>query len=248
MFHTCAFAQSTGNTANTDQAPVPDDILVIQNNHFLLQRDWLLLAAYAGGTSLDRARLVTPSLRQITLPFIRPVNVGLLPITLTPVDDLRANPLRLRALEELATEHTNTAVGPTINTTVLCLSQGPVSPIPSGDIFTMRGTGTTTLGVNSWTSITTTWADTLPAGLYSCVGLSAFSTGCQAARLIFEDQVQRPGCVGGAGIGTLPNPIFIDGNLGEYGRFNANRMPTVQFLSASADTAETVYLQLIRIG
>jgi hypothetical protein len=81
-----------------------------------------------------------------------------------------------------------------------------------------------------------------------CVGLQYIGVTALAARLVFEDQWERPGCIG-AGLGTSQqHPMFSKGGLGNWGRFNANRMPSVEFLANAADTAEEVYLDFIRTG
>ena len=248
MHHTCATFVAAGNTANTNQPPVQDGIMVIQNSHFLPQRDMYLLYGYHSGVTEQRARITTPKTRQISPIFIRPINAALLPATLTRPADYRSNPFRLAALEEIAVESTNSAVGPNNSFTVLGLSPGPSNPPASGDVYTMRGTGTGTAGAAAWTQIVMTWADTLPAGRYQCVGLNASSATMIAARLIFDQQAWRPGCIGGVDETTIQDQMFRFGGLGVWGEFNAYAMPNVEVLCNAADAAYIVYLDLIRIS
>ena len=107
-FHMSAYASTTlSTTANTDIAAVQDDILAISNNHFLPQKDYDLVFAYAQSATLNRVRLVSPTNRQVTLPFLRPVNAGATPATDPNVADYRSTPFGIQALEELALEATS---------------------------------------------------------------------------------------------------------------------------------------------
>lgn len=248
MFHTLAWRESITQDAVADIAPVTDDILAIQNTHFLPQRDHDLLWAAFLAEDAVTARIITPSLRQITTPFIRPAEGTLLPSNQPNVADYRANPLRLRGLEEIQIEAEQTAVGAAVVVIVAGIEYGVMAPMPAGDVYTMRGTGTSTAVAGSWTTVDITWQDTLPAGNFAVVGLESLSTTALAARLIFEDQVPRPGCIGGAGEEVGTHDMFRKGGLGIWGRFQSNRMPLVQVLANAADTAQIVYLDLIRVG
>lgn len=246
MFHTVAY-KSTGNTGvDVDATPVTDGLMTIQDGHFLPQSNVKLLYAYSGGLTQAYARIVTPTLRQITGPHIRPLDNFAHPTSFPAFARYNLNPLTLEGLEEisLVTNNTSTAVC----FAVLGLSLTPVMPAPQGNIFTLRGTDTTTLTAGKWSTLAVTWSDTLPTGSYVCVGLSAFAATCIAARLTFEGQWERPGCIGTDLVTSQEYNFFHLGNLGVWGNFHSYRMPTVEVLSVSADTAETVFLDLIRVG
>ncbi len=247
-FHTAAYFASIGAGANLNLAPIQDDMLIIQNAAFLPNRDFNLVYAFAAALELDRARLVNPSLRVFTLPHIRPINLALLPTTVTPIADYRRNPLKIRAVEELAMEVTSVAAIPPENVTcVIGISESFVPP-GRGDIYTMRGTGATALTANAWTTVPITWADNLPAGSYAILGLESISATCIAARFILNGQELRPGVIGGATEGIQSNRMFRKGRLGEFGRFNTVALPQIQFLANAADAAETVYMDIMRVG
>ena len=250
MFHTCATLRSNDATVNVDNTPVQDSIMLIQNAHFVPQQDMFLLYAYHEGVTELRARITSPTIRQFTPTFIRPINAALLPATLTRPMNLLRSPLRLKALEEFAIESTNSAAGPNVCTTILGLGVGPIQPAPVGDIYTMRGTGTTTVTAQAWSQCAITWADTLPVGRYAVVGLNFWGATAQAGRLIFNDGDQRwrPGCVGGATDVVIEDEMFRNGNLGVWGTFNAWAMPNFEALCNAADTAQTVYMDIMRIG
>jgi hypothetical protein len=248
MHHTLAWRLSSADATETDLTPVTDSIWTIQNGHFLPSIDWFLLAAYAGAASPNRARLITPTFRQITTPYIRPINTDIVPGNLPSVSDYRANPLRFRALEEIQFMGTQTSGGAAVIVGLAWVARQGLQPMPSGDIYTLRGTGTTTAVAGAWTQVAVTWADTLPQGIFAVVGGNFIGTTCLSGRLIFEDQIDRPGGIGSSAADLNNEPMFLKGGLGVWGRFNSNRMPNVEFLCNAADTAQEIYLDIIRVG
>lgn len=248
MLHMLAYSKSTDATADVDITPVQDDIIAIQNSHFLPQKDVKVLAAVAIATTLARAKIVTPALRQLSPPFIRPIITANLPITIPGVADYRDCPLTLKGLEEVAIQATQTAAGPTQCNIGLQIDTGSTPPSPQGQCITMRGTATTTLVANSWTSLTVTWADTLPVGRYACVGLQVKGATAILARLIFDGQIERPGCVAQTLLADNGHPMFRKGGMGVWGYFTSNQMPIVQVLANVADTSQEIYLDFIRVA
>jgi len=74
-FHVLLYSGSIGTGSTfTEIAAITDGVFAIANNHFVHGSDVMLIAAYAGGTSLNSVRLSTPSLRQIAQPLLRPVS------------------------------------------------------------------------------------------------------------------------------------------------------------------------------
>lgn len=247
-FHTVAWRLSLADITATDVTPVSDTIMLVQNGHFVPQRNMQLLYASYQAAGATRARIITPTLRQVTTPWIRPTAVAIVQGVEAHVADYRANPLTLRALEEVQYEAFQTTGGAAVVVGVAGLSDGQMTPAPQGDVFTMRGTATTTLVAGAWTLGAITWQDTLPAGTYACVGFEYQGATALAARLVFEDQFWRPGCIGAGLITSQQHPMFDKGGLGIWGRFNANRMPNVEFLGNAADTAQEVYMDFIRVA
>lgn len=248
MHHTVAYRLSIADITETDVTPVQDGIMAIQNGHFFPAQNYKLLAASYQAAGPTRARLVTASLRQVTTPFIRPVQPSIVAGDDANIADYTKNPLTLRALEEVQLLAFQTTGGAAVVVSVQCWSSQGMGSVPQGDIFTMRGTATATNVAGAWTPGTVTWQDVLPAGRFAVVGLEYFGTTALAARLIFEQQVERPGCIGGGSASNNVNPIFRKGGMGVFGVFDSNRMPTVEFLANAADTAQEVYMDLIKIG
>lgn len=248
MHHTIGWRLSSTDATLVDQTPVPDELMLVQNGHFVPQVDWGVLFAYVGAATLNRARFVSPAFRQITTPWIRPQGTAIVPLDEPNIADYRDNPLKIRALEELALEAMQTTGGAAVIAAVAGITKTGIQPAPRGDVFTMRGTGTTTVTAGAWTQATITWQDTLPTGTYAVVGLEAVSVTGLAARLIFEEQWERPGAVAQSLVSGNGHAMFRKGGLGIWGRFNANRMPNIQMLCNAADTAQEIFLDFIRVG
>ena len=248
MHHTIAWRESIADIVAADIDPVVDGIMTIQNSHFLPQKNFLMQYAYFGAAGATRARFITPTFRQLSTPWIRPINLAIVPLDEANMADYSANPLMIRGLEELQLEGYQTTGGAAVVAAIAGLSSSPVGPAPSGDVIAMRGTGATTVTAGAWSNCAMTWQDTLPNGTYAVVGLEAIGATAISARLIFEDQVDRPGCLGQGLVSGNGPPLFRHGGLGIWGRFNAYRIPSVEFLCNAADTAQEVYLHFVRIG
>lgn len=248
MQHLLACRVSTTTAVETDLTPIPDGIFTIQNSHFLPPKDISLVWAMALSANIVRSRIVTPTLRAMTTPFIRPVEAAATPATLPGVADYRYMPLALKGMEEIQVMGIQTSGGAQSITALLGVSDAPLLPAPGGQVFTMRGTATTTLTAGAWSLIAVTWQDSLPVGRYAVVGLDVSSATALAGRLIFNESNWRPGVPGFVDTVRKTNPMFIKGGLGILGTFNSNVMPQIEMLATAADTAEEVYLDLIRIG
>lgn len=248
MHHTVAYTVAIGQTVNTDITAVTDGIFYVQNAHFVPQRDYRLVYAYAGSATLNRVRVVSPKNRQITLPFIRPVRVGTLPGAEPRVADYREYPFVIRALEELALEGTSDLAMGTEQLSAILGLQSVHEPVPQSDIWTIRGTSVTAAVARTWTPVTVAWADTLPTGQYACCGLHYSATNAIAARMQFENQYERPGVVGTVALGDMPHRMFFGGGLGVFGRFRSTAMPLMEIYNNAVDAAHTFFMHFVRVG
>ena len=203
---------------------------------------------YAIGADITRAQLVSPSIRRRYPLEITPVEIAAEPADPVKYNPFFASPIALdedEALNFQAAEN-NASAGRSSGFVWLC--DGATAPISGSEMFTIRATNGSTLAAYAWTNGALTFSDTLPAGTYAVVGMRASAAGLLAARLVFSQYPWRPGCIGSDTLGEQSAPIFRMGGLGIWGEFQHNTPPTVDFLSLSADTSQTVDLDLVLIS
>lgn len=255
-FHTAAFIQSidpagvfTAITAAADQ------VLTIVGTDIRVPTLRQLIAAAAGVETAvaSQARLTSPSLRIRSLFRIEPFNgaaaAAVEPASPQVVTDLRGRPVELVAGENLNAELNSNPVAAQTQWVVVWFADRSPEPV-SGAIFTVRATAATVLVGNAWTNAALTFVEDLPRGRYQIVGFRALSAGLVAARLVFVGEGAagwRPGVLGTDLETDLEHPMFRYGQLGVFGEFEDTDPPTVDFLSVSADAAESVHLDLIQV-
>jgi len=254
-FTTVAFLESI------DAAGAFANIAAIQDQHIVTAGDDLtvpsldqlvLAAAGVGSGGQGTARLESPSLRDIARLLIAPVNgngdASAEPGSPPSVVDRRVNPLALAPTELLqALVHSNTTAA-AIQWVIAWLADAPLTPGVAGEVLTLRGNSTTALTASAWSNLNLTWDESLPVGQYAVVGMRAVSAGLVAARLVFRGGGWRPGVLGCDTEADIDWPGFRAGGLGEFGRFQQNEMPSVDFLSISADADQDVFLDLVRVS
>lgn len=246
-FHVAAYSASLGSVTNNDTAPVTDGIILIQNSHLLPQVNTDIMFAWAGGTTLGRARLNSPRIRQTVPAYIRPISLLASPANNDNVMLLQPGDLTVNGLEELVFEATTTGAGPAQTTCVLGLA-GTFVPRPSGNIYNVRATGTTTATAHAWTSCALTFDTVPPVGIYAVVGGELISTTCQGWRLTFDGQYYRPGFIGQANDTSRQLYLTYYGRTGVWGYFSTTNLPRLEVLCNAADTAQELYLQCIKVG
>lgn len=245
--HMLAWAESLASVTSDSLTTVNDPIIPTSNGLFLLNKNYNLFGVMGMGTTLSRLAIVQPSIRVICDDFVRPINLTLLPGDNAPIADYRSKPFPLAMNENLDLQATTSAAGPAVTSALAWInSDRSLMPLPGGNIYTLRGTSTTTAIVNTWTLQTMTWQNTLPQGSYYVVGMEAIGTTCKGARLIFPNQIERPGCAGLASLGIRTyDGWFRKGGLGIWGQFTNWNFPQVEAFCGSADTALEVYLDLV---
>lgn len=250
MFHLAAYLNTAlGTGANTDTPALQDDILFIQNNHFVAPRDLYLWGAHVESATMLRARLRSPKINQIAPNYIRPVQTGLLPAN-NPNIDYRVNqPLKLNGAEEISLELTASPATTEPAYGILWLSD-KMTPdvINSGEIYRTRVTSTTTSGVRLWTTLAMVYEQQVIAGTYNVVGAFLQSTNGVAFRLIFDMQPFRPGGLMESALGNRLPYYEHDYPFGVWGQFKTVSLPRWQVLTNAADSAFEGYLYFQRIG
>ena len=248
MFHLAAYVNAAlGSTANTDINALSDDILTIQNNHFVMNQPTDLLAAAAMSATLTRVKLASPSMRQIASPYIRPIIVGATPGSNPNVALYYNNPYRLVPFEEIQMQATS-GVAMTEVFTGLIWVGSTNTPWPSGNVTPLRFTSSTAAVANAWTSVTITFEDTVPSGIYAMLFSEVHSTNAQAHRWIISYQIERPGFLSTVSTGQREPYAMALGQMGLMGRFRSNDLPRLQVLCNGTDNSHTGYLHVVRVG
>jgi len=254
MFSLVAFLESVdaANAYNALAAIADQHIRVSGDDLYVPKLNQIIvLAAGVGSGGLGHVRLAAPSLRGLTRPILEPVNGrndgNVEPDSPHKVHDYRRVPIPLLENEVLNAEVHSDTTAAAVQWLLAWLADGPVEPV-AGKSFTVRATGTTTLVANAWTNVPLVFDEDLPRGRYQVIGMRARSTGCIAGRLVFIGGIHRPGVLGTDAQEDLEWPGFRQGGLGVFGEFDDLNPPSVDFLSLSADTAETVILDLVQVA
>jgi len=232
----------------TEIDALADQHIRVEDNNIIVPRGLnALLGAYHCAPTATLAQLSSPSLRRTVLLDIAPIDVGTEPASPPGFLNLFYSPIALDEDEALRALVAGGEGAAERKVVLAWLGDGPQAAV-QGEFFTIRATGNTTLTAYAWTNVALTFTQTLPAGRYAVVGMRAQSAGCLAARLVFVGGVWRPGCIGADAISDISPDLFRGGRLGVWGEFEHTQPPTVDFLSASADTSEVVYLDIAKLS
>lgn len=247
MIHTVAYETTGSLAALTALTPVPDPTVAVIGSDIRVPTAIPNVIGFASminsAAATTRMQLVTPSLRAI-FPFdASAIANGLVFGGLNPFLQLWSTPIGLVPLEPMDVFAQNGAA--VVNRAIVWLADGAVKPT-TGKIYSIRATAAATLVTATWVnSGALTFASTLPAGHYQCVGFRSESTNQVAARIFFVGYPWRPGVIGQANESQGEWPFWRYGGLGVWGEFDNTVPPTVDFLGVT-DTAETLYLDLIK--
>lgn len=205
-----------------------------------------------GGTGVTGARFNAPSLRNLFLPAIYPVNVA------TPMNQTRAFVHHLgpyapfiQANEEFTVELSHTGAGPDQAYAVVALDDGLNNRPPTGPRFKALATATQTLVAQAWTFSNLTFDQVLPSGRYEVYGIQVICNDAIAARLVFPGQNNyRPGTIAFETFGQDFSVALTADDAGEFmGEFFNTATPGLEIFgdTAGAETA-TVFLDLVKVG
>lgn len=227
---------------------IVDPVFQRSNSNFQIPFDVRLLAAFAGGTGLTRARINTASLRLRGFPNIIPQGSALAPGTNPNILDFREYPLTLRSLEEYRIDITNGAANPAFVASLVADGSWNHNINASG-LRWFRFTSSVTAVAVSWSNLgQITFEDVLEQGNYGVYGMQLEGANVLAGRLAFPNQLWRPGSLGNAAAGQRSADMFR-GGLGLWGIFNTYAFPQVETLESAAGASTPAgYLLLARVG
>jgi hypothetical protein len=248
MFHIAAYSSSIG-AGPANLAPLVDQPLpqATGGPGYQLPSPAKLLAATAFGGLCSGAQLVSPTLRQVQIPSIRPVVASATTEDLQLVQHLNRYSFTVPALEPVIVQATNSAAGPTV-TWALVWFQFAVEPMPQGQILIASATSTGTATAGVWTTIPITFSQQLPTGTYGIVSSEHISATGLAHRFVFTDKVWRPGSLSHQAVTDRQDPYLLDGALGCYGTFQNTSPPNMDVLCTGADATHQFYIGLVPIS
>ncbi len=256
-FHTVAYSESIANLTNTDINAALDEVLTRRNSHLIFTDQFNLLAVWAFGPSLARARFANAQLTQLGQNHIWPVEVSATVPDDPAVMDLRANPMILPQNEELTLEVTNTAVGPAEHGAIMWLGAADWNQNEPGylDRFITRATAVVTAGTDTtWTALAEmTFERDLLNGVYAVMGANVIAANGLAFRLRFPDAINyrgkqlRPGGLVQDSAALAPWPPQFSG-FGEWGRFHTFSPPEIQVFADAAGGTYEIRLDLRYLG
>jgi len=245
-FTLVAFTESQDSAVLTNIAAVADPHVRVVGDDIYVPGFAPNLAGYHFmGINFTMGQVAAPSLRKTINVDVDHADLADEPGSPPNNVALFANPVPLEGGEAINTLMAEDAAGASRVTALIWFSSGPITPV-TGAIYSIRATSATTLGANVWTNGSLTFTQTLPHGTYAVVGMRANSAGLRAARLVFVGLTERPGVAGVDADGDVQDSLFRMGGVGVWGTFTNDAPPTVDFFSASADTAETVILDVVK--
>lgn len=252
-YHVAAFSEQIA-AAGTLQpiAAVADDQVFTSGDDVRVPQGLAnLLAGFSLGPGQARARIVAPSLRAFANLELAPKITSEATSSTQPnrLISMVRNPLPLAVGESLNYESDGGAgAGVGQQTGIVLLGDGPVQPV-SGEIRTVRATGSIAGTEGEWVSGGITFSEDLPSGNYAVVGGRCEADNPGAFRLIFVTGGPRPGSLSASAVDGSEVVGSRMGLWGVWGTFNTNQPPTLEILSlAGAGAAQVLYLDIMRVG
>lgn len=248
MFHTCVWSASVDQAALLAIAALADPVLTVSGNNIQVPTATPYLGFVSGiGVNLTRAQLQSPSLRRMFNFEVRPICRSANPLSPMPYVDFMDHAIPLDPGEQLQAWTAEDGAGATRMSVIANLVDKDITP-EATPFFTMRATAAATLAAFAWTNAAITLDQILPVGQYAIIGARAESAGLNAFRFVFQNQTPRPGGIGNLSESTLHIPNQRGGGWGVWGTFDNWTIPTVDFFSSTADVAETLAIDLVKIS
>jgi hypothetical protein len=202
-------------------------------------------AGLANDASGSRAQIQSPSLRIQTNLDVEPLVLALVFGNPPEQSFWPQTPVQVVPDESLNFAILSDPAAAAAHYGLVFLADGAQNPI-EGNIFSVRCTAAITLSAGVWVNGALTFQQTLPAGRYAVVGMRARSANLVAARLVFQEQMARPGVLAVNAIADQDPYWTRFGRMGVFGEFESTNPPTVDALGVT-DSAEIFILDLVRV-
>ena len=253
MFHLAAFGGAkTDSTANQNVPATATEqaLSVSANNRYISPMKVKVFCAFAQNDTISSARINAPSLRNLGLPEIYPVNPAAAVAITSPLDYRGDDGVEIQATEEFGVDVSNGASTVDFAEAGLWF-RGTIDSIPPGKRFTIVATANITGVRDAWVNGVLTFGQVLPFGTYGVIGMSAVGTAVVFSRLVFPfASYWRPGVLATPTYGNIePLQAFRHGKLGLWGTFVSTAQPSLEIFNSTAGaTAMTVILDLVAIN
>jgi len=255
MMHLVAFdASDAANAALTQLNAVASEFDGVQNNGIVIGFGPsvpsplnLIIGATAYSAHLQRAQFRAPSLMSPDYPLITPVCVARPTSAIHQIwADWRNGPLVVKVGESLLAYEQHITSTERVYIAALLADKVP-TPI-AAPFRTVQLTGSTTLVADTWSNCLMTFTDQLPFGNYDVVGARVEGATPVFFRLAVPGLGYRPG--GPCLIDAVSDDVGVErlfrfGNYGTWFTFNSMQQMTLELLATAADTAQTLYLDIV---
>ncbi len=249
-FHTAAFYEDIDpGAALIPIAAVPEQMIFTDGDNMRVpdQLPFLIGACAAiGDASGLRAQVASPSLRMLANYDIEPIVLadawGSPPET--NFHPTRAIPLTADEAINFFVESDPAAAEQHYGG--VWLADGAQVPVVA-NFFSVLCEPAVAQAMGVWVNGLLNMQQVLPAGRYQIIGMRARSADALFARLVFPEQVARPGVPCVNAIGDLDISAFRFGNAGVFGEFPSTNPPTVDVIGG-AGAAQFLILDMVRVA
>lgn len=247
--HLLAFTDAVvASQANLQISAIPDDVYFEKNGRYQMpEQSWLLWGGIYG-LGATGGRVNTPSTRLRGFPQLWPINRDILPLVNNMVLDMRHFPLKLREEEDLEIDvSTDATAGPNDMAALVAICQEqPNYNVNVQDLRWIVASAAPITPALGWSPVSPiTIIDPQESGRYNVYGMVAIDAAPDtiAARLVFRNQTERPGCPVNAAYDTMFDKLFT-GGLGLWGQYDTYNLPQLQALGDAGGTP-TLNLRLL---
>lgn len=249
MFMLNAFYQAA-LAASSTLVKVPavlDQAVQTPSSSFQFGQDRTFLGGWAAGTSLSLAELDSATLLLNGRPVITPIAVAAPGGNLPGIEWPGMRGYTMPGLELISLLASTDASG-AADTFGGIFSARTLDPIAGGPIRTIRCTATCAGAKGSWFLSNLTFDTYLSQGKWMVVGMNVVGANLALARLVFPNQVERPGVIAVSGVANYVQDYFRFGKLGSWGIFDNYNPPQLEGLGFGTIATQQIYLDLIKVG